>query len=132
MTRQEYLDGLRMGDEVAVDYHTGGRGCKVFRVQAISQSTSQPRTFVVHGISFSRRGEHVDDSGVDTWPGPCCLEDPDGEVLGRGPQLTRRQSSERWHAAETLRKLAACLDDLPTDKLVAMVRAVLPGYEPRW
>jgi hypothetical protein len=91
-----------------------------------------PRTFVVRGRRFTAEGVLICDDGVVKWPGECCLEDPDSQCLGWGEQPTRRQNSERWHVLDTLNKLQPALNGFPTEKLIEMIRTVIPGYKPEW
>ena len=131
-TRQEWLDGLTVGSEVAVDFRTQGKGCKVYRVQEITETEKYSRVFAAGGMRFSPGGEYVYDDGVERRPACCCLEDPDSVARGWGEQPTRRQVSERWHIEQTFVTLAACHENLSTEHMLAMVRAFNPDYKPEW
>ena len=130
-TRQEWLDGLAQYCEVAVDYRTQGKGSKVYKIQAIVATAKYPRAFLVNGMRFSPSGEFIGEDDREMWPGPCCLEDPDSKRFA-SELSTPRQVSERWHASQTLQRLTVCLDNIPTEKLLAMVRAFNPDYRPEW
>ena len=130
--RQEWLDSLVAGAEVAVDFRTQRKGCTIFPVAAIIKTKNYKRAFSVHGMRFSSSGEYIADDDSEQWPGPCCLEDPDNESLGFGPQPSRREMSERWHAIETFGRLASVSEHLTTEQLVGMIRVMNPGYVPRW
>lgn len=142
MTRQEWLDGLRVGDEglrpeVAAVYQASGE-CRVFRVSAVTEGPAG-RVIEVedsHGrkMRFSGRGESVDLVSGETKLWPCLLEDPDGEAPGTSPPVTRRWVSEIQHARATLGDLTRWprLSELTLAQVVAMVRVVRPDYEPRW
>lgn len=129
--RQKWLNSLVVNDEVALDFRTQGRGCKVYRIQEIVSTKKYSRAFRVNGSIFSPAGEHIPDDGHESWPSSCCLENPDILDIHCGSQ-TRRQGSERWHAIVTLTSLVKCLEHVPTDKIVAMIRGFNPKYEPRW
>lgn len=115
-----------------MDFRSQGRGCKVFLVDEIISTTKYERAFLVRGMRFSPSGEYIDENDVERWPGPCCLEDPDSEALGWGPQLTRRQGSERWHAIEAFGRLVADGSRLSTQQLIDMVRIADQDYKPTW
>jgi hypothetical protein len=132
MTRQEWLDSLLVGADVALDYRSVGRGCKIYKVQEIVPFAKHPRAFVVNRRRFTANGELICDDDVVRWPGECCLENPDSKCLGWGEQPTRRQNSERWHVLDTLRKLEPSLNGFSTEKLIEMVRVFCPGYKPEW
>ena len=139
MARQVWLDGLKVGDEVAVDFRASGAGCKVFRIDAIIVNQRYSRIFVVHGMRFSPAGNHIPiDShssfmNLETWPGMCCLEDPDEECLVPTPQPTRREASRLWHLRDTFGKLMSDPQRVLTfEQMEKMIRIVIPNYEPRW
>jgi hypothetical protein len=130
MTRQEFLDNLKVGDEVSVDYRASGRGCKTFKLQELIRTKKYDRAFLVHGMRFSPTGGLILDDDTEMWPSSCCLEDPDSDNLGWGPQPKRRDVSRRLRAL----RFFASLDkkSLTTDELVAMIRVKFPDYVPDW
>ena len=132
-SRQTFLDMRVVGDEVAVDFRTQGKGCKVFKILEIVSTPKHPRLFVLtSGLRFSADGQYAGKSDDEflTWPGPCCLEDPDSGELFWKTDLTRRQESERWHARETLDRLVRA--NLSAEQVIAMIKVVCPDYKPDW
>ena len=131
MNRQDFLDSLKVGDEVSGDYRASGRPCKTYRVQEIIQTSKYGRAFLVNRMRFSPAGGFISDNNdLETWPGPCCLEDPDSESLGWGSQPTRREVSRRQHALTIFAALST--KSLTTDQLVSMIKIKFPDYVPEW
>jgi hypothetical protein len=130
VTRQEWLDGLKVGDEVAIEYR--GRGSKVFRVEAITSRDGHEheRFFLVGGLMFTATGMRFNYEGYEEVPGFCSLEDPDVELLD---SLTRREVSRRWHIEEVFTRIMNYPElTLSYDQLEKMIKVVYPDYEPVW
>ena len=128
MDRQAWLDSLKVGSEVAVEW--SDQVVKVFPVEAIISKDGFDRVFVAGRLSFTPDGIRIGLEDYANLPGYCKLENPDGGWMSGS---TRREMSRFFHVREVFaRILTSPVTQLTCEQMERMIKVVYPDYEPKW